>query len=289
MAAPVVEVMDLGFSYPGGPAVLDEVYLTVERGEYVAVLGPNGGGKTTLLKLMLGLLEPTRGSVRVLGRPPAEVAGRLGYMPQYGANGNEMPVRVIDTALMGLLGGTRRGFTWTRDEVRRAERALERVDMLAHRDRRLSQLSGGQRQRAHIARALVAEPEILFLDEPTASVDAEGRCALLEMLVELNKDVSIVYISHDLSVVASGAHSVACVNRSVHFHPRPEVTREMLSMMYGDAHTCPVEIFTHGDVPHRVVPHHGSPGCCPDREHHDHDHGYVPQPHIHGPEGHDHD
>jgi len=275
VAETVIEIRNLTFAYPGGPHVLEDVQLTVEKGEYMAVLGPNGGGKSTLIKLMLGLLEPSEGSVRVLGQAPSRIAGRLGYVPQSSREGSDLPVRVIDTALMGFVGSTRRGFNWSRDEVRRAERALERVGMLEHRNRRLSSLSGGQRQRAFIARALVAEPEILFLDEPTASVDAQGRCALLELLVELNKEVTVVYISHDLTVVASGAHSVACVHKNVHFHPRPEVTREMLSMMYGDAHTCPVEIFTHGDIPHRVVPHHGAPGCCPDR----HDHG----------EGHSHD
>ncbi|BBD08694.1 metal ABC transporter ATP-binding protein [Desulfovibrio ferrophilus] len=268
MSEPVIEVRDLDFGYEGGPAILQGAHLTVRRGEYVAVLGPNGGGKSTLIKLLLGILEPEAGTIRVLGKTPAKVAGRLGYMPQYSGIGRELPARVIDMALMGLLDGTSRWFHWTRDERRRAERALDRVGMLSLKDRRITRLSGGQRQRALIARALVSDPEILFLDEPTASVDAEGRCALLELLAELNREVTIVYVSHDLSVVASGAHSVACVNGSVHFHPRPEITREMLTMMYGDKHTCPVEVFTHGDVPHRVVPHHGAPGCCPDREGH---------------------
>ncbi|MBU1001840.1 MAG: metal ABC transporter ATP-binding protein [Proteobacteria bacterium] len=266
MSEPVIEVRDLDFGYEGGPDILQGAHLTVMRGDYVAVLGPNGGGKSTLLKLLLGLLEPDAGTVRVLGGPPARVTDKLGYMPQYSGMGRELPARVIDIALMGLLGGTGKGFHWTRDEHKRAERALDRVGVLHLKDRRISGLSGGQRQRAFIARALVSDPQILFLDEPTASVDAEGRCALLELLVELNREMSIIYVSHDLSVVASGAHSVACVNGSVHFHPRPEITREMLTMMYGDKHTCPVEVFTHGDVPHRVVPHHGAPGCCPDRE-----------------------
>lgn len=273
MAERVVEVRDVAFGYNGGPKVLEGANLLVNRGDYVAVLGPNGGGKSTLLKILLGVLTPQAGTVRVLGGDPRDKGSRLGYMPQYAKARKGMPMKVIDVALMGLLGETGRGFRFSRKERDRAMAALDRVGVAHLADRSITDLSGGQRQRAFIARALVSEPEILFLDEPTASVDAQGRCSLLELLVELNRDMTIIYVSHDLSVVASGAHSVACVNHSVHFHSRPEVTREMLHMMYGAGEgTCPVEMIMHGDVPHRVVPHHGEDGCCPDGEPGGHEH-----------------
>ncbi|WP_461208384.1 metal ABC transporter ATP-binding protein [Desulfocurvus sp. DL9XJH121] len=264
MAEAVIEVRELSFAYDGGPRVLDNVRLTVHRGDYLAVLGPNGGGKTTLLKLLLGALKPTSGSVSVLGMEPGRAVSRVGYMPQDIHTRNSLPMTCLDVVLTGLRG---RGFRWSARERGLALAALERVGAEELAGRLVGGLSGGQRQRVLIARALVADPEILFLDEPTASVDAQGRCSLLDLLGELNREMTIVYVSHDLSVVASGAHSVACVNRNVHFHPRPEITRDMLDVMYGaGAGACPVEVFTHGDVPHRVVPRHGAPGCCPDRE-----------------------
>jgi zinc transport system ATP-binding protein len=262
---PVVEFRGVGFAYGPGPEVLRDLNFSIAAGDYVAVLGPNGGGKSTLLKLILGVLAPGRGVVRVFGGPPRGAARRIGYMPQSTGMARQLPVTVLDVALMGLLGATGRGPRFTPAERARAEAALERTGMLELRDRLVSDLSGGQRQRAYIARALVADPQMLILDEPTASVDAQGRCSLLELLAELNRDMTILYVSHDLSIVAGGVRSVICVNRTVHLHGRPEVTRDMLTMMYGGGHSCPVEIFTHGEVPHRVVPRHGGPDCpgCP--------------------------
>lgn len=265
MGGPVIEFRDVGFAYGRGPEVLRDLNFRIAAGDYVAVLGPNGGGKSTLLKLILGVLAPGRGEVRVFGGPPREAARRIGYMPQSTGVARELPVTVLDVALMGLLGATGRGPRFSAAERARAEAALERTGMLDLKDRLVADLSGGQRQRAYIARALVADPQVLILDEPTASVDAQGRCSLLELLAELNRAMTILYVSHDLSIVASGVRSVACVNRTVHLHGQPEVTRDMLAMMYGGGHTCPVEIFTHGEVPHRVVPRHDGPDCpgCP--------------------------
>jgi zinc transport system ATP-binding protein len=264
-AAPAIEFRGVGFAYAPGPEVLRDLNFAIPAGDYVAVLGPNGGGKSTLLKLILGVLTPVRGEVRVFGGPPREAVRHIGYMPQSTGMARQLPVTVLDVALMGLLGATGRGPRFSPAERDRAEAALERTGMLDLRDRLVSDLSGGQRQRAYIARALVADPQLLILDEPTASVDAEGRCSLLELLAELNRTMTILYVSHDLSIVAGGVRSVICVNRTLHLHGRPEVTRDMLTMMYGGGHSCPVEIFTHGEVPHRVVPRHDGPDCpgCP--------------------------
>jgi len=254
----VAELSGVSFAYAPGLPALDNVSLTLHRGDYLAVIGPNGGGKSTLLKLLLGMLAPDSGLVRVFGGPPARARGRMGYMPQLLKPRVDFPITVLDATLMGLADAATRGCRHRPEEVDRARHALERVGLAGHEQRRLAELSGGQQQRTFIARALVSAPELLLLDEPTASVDAGGKTALFELLAELNRDMSIVYVSHDLSVIGCGVTCVACVNRTVHYHDTPEVDADMLRMMYGAAggHRCPVELIAHGHVPHRVLAEH---------------------------------
>ena len=264
MVEPVVAINDLHFSFDGLP-VLEGVNLRVESGDFLAVLGPNGGGKSTLLKLMLGLLKPDNGSIEVLGLPPGEAGGRIGYLPQYTHVSTSFPISVLDAVRMGLVQPGLRGIAGlmrSDGENVRARRALERVNMREHENRSLADLSGGQKQRVFIARALVDDPKLLLLDEPTASVDSTGRASLFRMLVELNNDMTIIMVSHDISSLVSGVKSVACVNRSLHFHKSPEITSEMFKRGYvGEKdECCPVELVTHGSVPHRVLGHHHDEG-----------------------------
>ncbi len=250
MSSPVIEVNDLWFSFNGNP-VLEDVNLTIHPRDFLAVIGPNGGGKTTLLKLILGLLEPDRGTVRVFGHSPREAAGSIGYVPQEIDINKGFPISVRDVVLMGRMrggGGWRR---FSRSDKIAARQALERVEMWEYRKRRIGELSGGQRQRVFMARALVGEPKILFLDEPTASVDQKGQTDFYALLKELNENVTVVVVSHDLMVLSSYIKSVACVSQQVFFHDAPEITKDMLEMAYH----CPVELIAHG-VPHRVLPKH---------------------------------
>ncbi|ADU63668.1 MAG: ABC transporter ATP-binding protein [Pseudodesulfovibrio sp.] len=264
MVEHVIEIHGLTLSF-GGVPVLENVDLAVERGDFLAVLGPNGGGKSTLLKVMLGLLKPDSGTVRVLGASVGEAGGRIGYLPQHTHVSGSFPISVLDAVRMGMVSpglGRIAGFGGGRDERERARRALERVDMLDHAQRALADLSGGQRQRVFIARAVVGDPELLLLDEPTASVDAKSRNSLFRLLAELNREMTVVMVSHDISSLASGVKSVACVNRTLHFHKAPALTGEMFKMGYGDdgEPCCPVELVTHGDVPHRVLGRHRDGG-----------------------------
>ncbi|WP_419785147.1 metal ABC transporter ATP-binding protein [Pseudodesulfovibrio sp.] len=260
MVEPVIEIKDVSLKLGGAP-VLSDISLTVKRGDFVAVLGPNGGGKSTLIKIILGLLKPDSGTIRVFGTSPGDAGGRIGYLPQFTHVSNAFPITVLDAVRMGMirpgLAGVAR-FGKSEQEIEKATHALERVNMAHCINRRLAGLSGGQKQRVFIARALVSEPELLLLDEPTASVDSANRNALTQLLTELNRDMTIVMVSHDLSSLASGVKSVACVNRKLHFHDAPEITGDMFKMSYGgDGETCcPVELITHGDVPHRVLLHH---------------------------------
>ena len=270
MAEPVVDIQGLNYA-PGGLPVLENVDLRIERGDYLAVLGPNGGGKSTLLKLMLGLIRPDSGSIRVLGLPPGEAGGRIGYLPQHTVVAGSFPVTVLEAVCMGTI---RPGFRnmagrHSKADHEKARQALRKVDMLAFEERGLARLSGGQKQRVFIARALVDNPELLLLDEPTASVDSVSRSSLFSLLNELNRDMTVIMVSHDISSLASGVKSVACVNRTLHFHNAPEITDNMFSMTYGGSgdQCCPVELVTHGHVPHRVLAPHGQDGApAPDKD-----------------------
>jgi zinc transport system ATP-binding protein len=252
----VIELENVAFAYNGQP-VLQEINLAVPQGDFAAVIGPNGGGKTTLLRLMLGLLKPDTGRIRVLGSAPGAASRHVGYVPQDVHINRSFPISALDVVLMGTLDPRRR---WTRHSAgdrRDALQALERMEMAAFAQRRIGELSGGQRQRVFIARALVTRPRLLLLDEPTASIDTKGQAVLFRMLRDLNREVTILVVSHDLLVISTYVKSVACVNRRLHYHRQPEITGEMMATMYPCTveEVCPVELVAHG-LPHRVLQHH---------------------------------
>jgi zinc transport system ATP-binding protein len=247
---PAIEIRGLWAGYEN-ESVLEDVNLTVEPLDFIGLIGPNGGGKTTLIKVLLGLLPPTRGHVRIMGEPVAEGRRHIGYVPQQVYFDRDFPVRVWDVARMGRLGrrGLLRRFN-DRDDAVVAE-ALRSVDMFDLKDRLIGELSGGQRQRVYIARALAAEPEILLLDEPTASVDPQVSTTIYELLQELNDHVTILLISHDMAAISSYVKTVGCLNRRLFYHNEKELTAETLELAY----QCPVDLIAHG-VPHRVFPIH---------------------------------
>lgn len=254
---PIVQITDLDFAY-NGQRVLEDVNLTVREGDFIAMIGPNGGGKTTLLKLMLGLLKPGQGEIRVMGRRPSRVSHQIGYVPQDVNINRRFPITAMDVVLMGKLAPGRRWSKNNAQDRRDAMEALDRINMTDFADRRIGELSGGQRQRVFIARALVTGPRLLLLDEPTASIDSRGQTDFYQLLKRLNDEVSIVVVSHDLLVVSTYVKSVACVNRRLHYHQQAEITGDMLEAMYPCTveDVCPVELVTHGRLPHRVLKHH---------------------------------
>jgi len=250
MSEPIIQMQNVWFSFNGQP-VLREVNLHVPRGDFLVVIGPNGGGKTTLIKLMLGLLCPTRGTVALFGEPPQRVSHRIGYVPQNVHINKEFPVSVLDVVLMGLLRTGRRWSRHTRQDRVAAQQALEQMRLWGCRDRRIGELSGGQLQRVFIARALVSGPEVLFLDEAMASIDAQSRGEFYDILKELNRTVTIVAVSHDMMILSRQVKSVACVNSELYHHDSGEITQEMLDAAYH----CPVDLVAHG-LPHRVFGPH---------------------------------
>ena len=245
-----IEVENVCFSYEKAE-VLKNVSFRLKKGEFLGIIGPNGGGKTTLVKLLLGLMRPDRGTIRILGLEPNAASRRVGYVPQSMDLSRAFPISVMDVALMGRLARAGMGKRYTREDRGKARQVLEKVGMWAQRHKHIGKLSGGQKQRVFIARALATEPEILFLDEPTAGVDPEFQVNLYDILQELNKEVTIVVITHDIGVVSSYMKSIACVNKHFIFHEGSHITQEMIDMAY----QCPVDLIAHG-MPHRVLPTH---------------------------------
>ncbi len=247
MTEPAVAIRDLSLRIAGTP-VLEGVSLDIARDDYLAILGPNGAGKTMLLRVILGLVAPTSGSVRVLGETPRGARGRVGYVPQYCRFDLDFPIRVSEVVRMGTLG---RGMD-ARASLARVDAALAEVEMSAFADRSIGALSGGQRQRVLIARALALGPELLLLDEPTASLDERMGHTVWELLDELSRQMAVVLVSHDIGAISRHVTSVACLNRRLHAHPSKQLSPEILEATYG----CPVELLAHGQ-PHRVLDSHG--------------------------------
>ncbi len=248
----VLKLDNVSFSY-NGRRVLENVSFEVPEKDFLALLGPNGGGKTTLLKLCVGLLKPQSGTITLLGSKPEQVKHLIGYVPQESNPNPTFPIRVMDVVLMGRLNKRKRRFfrKFSEQDYQIVEDTLKRLGLWELRERPVSNLSGGQRQRVMIARALVAEPEIIFMDEPTASVDRKFQTELYELLKELNEEMTVIVVSHDLSVLSSYVKSVACVNRFVYYHSAAEITKDMVDAVYH----CPVELIAHG-IPHRVLQEH---------------------------------
>ena len=228
----VVKFTDVNFSYNGAP-VLAGVQFAIPARTFISIVGPNAGGKTTLLKLMLGLLKPDRGRIEIFGLPPVKARPRIGYMPQHVQFDSRFPVSVLDVALMGRLGAGAGIGPYRKADREAALEALRRLEMEDFRRRPFTDLSGGQRQRVLIARALAAEPELLLLDEPTANVDMAVETELFELLHAMSADITIVVVSHDLGFVSQYVESVICVNRRVMVHPTAAVTGEVISALYG--------------------------------------------------------
>jgi zinc transport system ATP-binding protein len=222
----VICVHDVSFAYDTRPA-LQHITLHVQKGSTLGIIGPNGGGKSTLLKLMLGVIHPDHGSVTVLGKSPREVCADgslVGYVPQRHVLDWSFPITVRQVVLLGLIG--RKGFLggFSRRHKQLVTDTLKSVEMDALADQPIGGLSGGQQQRVFIARALVNQPQILFLDEPTSGIDQAGQEKFLALLADLKNrfGLTLVMVSHDLRSVVASCDRVACLNHTLHYHDRPQ-------------------------------------------------------------------
>jgi len=235
-----------------GQLVLDGVSFSLEQREFLGLIGPNGGGKTVLLRTLLGLVRPERGEVRIFGKPSHEARSLMGYVPQFARFDVDFPVSVKDTVLTGRLGSAGFQLRYTPQDREIVFDILRKVDMYDQRDTQLGKLSGGQMQRVLIARALAGRPKLLLLDEPTASLDTKVGLSFYDLLKTLAKDLTIVLVSHDVGVIAEYVQVVACLNRRLHYHHSKELRSEVIQEVYG----CPIELLAHGHA-HRVLGPHG--------------------------------
>ena len=229
---PAVRAEHLSFAYDS-EQVLTDIDLSIGAKDFVCLVGPNGGGKTTLLKLMLGLLKPASGTIRVFGAAPEKARRRIGYMPQYTQLDPKFPVTVNDVVLMGRLGVAPRFGPFRRVDRDRCAQALREVGLADSGRRPFSVLSGGQRQRVLIARALACEPELLLLDEPTSNLDMAVQDDFYQLLTDLSHRLTVVLVSHDVGFVSKLVRTVVCVNRGISVHPTSELSGETIMQLYG--------------------------------------------------------
>jgi zinc transport system ATP-binding protein len=215
----------------GGVRVLQNVRFSVRRGEFLYVIGPNGGGKTTILKLVLGLLRPVSGKILVFGGIPSRASSRIGYLPQYQHFDPQFPVTVTDVVLMGRFGGSMKAFFSSGDRAA-AGAALHSLGIDGLAERPFSALSGGQRQRVLVARALVNDPELLLLDEPTSNADVHIEEILFDLLDRLSRSMTILLVTHDYGVVPRRVERVICVNQTVAVHPTHRLTGGVIQKLY---------------------------------------------------------
>ncbi|HSO67465.1 MAG TPA: ABC transporter ATP-binding protein [Desulfatirhabdiaceae bacterium] len=220
---PLVSIQDVWVSYDGR-WVLKSIYLTCNEGEILGVVGPNGGGKSTLLKVILGLVTPDRGTVALFGQKPDKTSRiQVGYLPQISQADRSFPVKVKDVVMMGLYRKMGLFTRFRREHEETALTQLNQVGMVDHADRPFGVLSGGQQQRVNIARALVSNPRLLILDEPSTGVDSIAQEEFYELLAKLRDErgMSVIMVSHDIGVITAHADQVACLNRQIHYHGDP--------------------------------------------------------------------
>lgn len=232
-----VDVCDLSVSY-GDVQVLENVCLTISGpGKIYGIFGPNGGGKTTLLKSLLGLVQPVCGHVRLFGLPPVKARKFVGYIPQTSKFDFDFPIHVLDVVLMGRLSHAGLFYRYSKEDYKIAEDCLRKVGMWDLRKKQIGQLSGGQRQRVFIARALATQPKILLMDEPNTGLDVFMQEELYQLLKELKKDMAIILVSHDMGAIFQHVDVLACLRKTIHFHDSATLSKLDFLQKYG----CPVD------------------------------------------------
>lgn len=247
----LIRIKNLSIGYEGELPIVSGINVTISGQDYIGVIGPNGGGKTTFIRTLTGALPPLSGKIEYAPNL------RLGYLPQIKSIDKTFPISVTDVVLSGLAATKGIFGRYVRTDRKRAEELLHEIGVGRLAGRAIGGLSGGELQRVLLCRALISDPQLLILDEPTTFVDNKFEKELYELLAELNKRRAIVMVSHDLGTVSRYVKSIVCINRCFHFHPSNMISQEQLR-----DYDCPIQLISHGPVPHTVLSQHGNCTCC---------------------------
>ena len=247
---PLIDIRHLTVGYDEN-IILSDVSLTIHNNDFIGVIGPNGGGKTTLLKAILGLLTPIKGEVFFHDCMTEGNHHRIGYLPQINNIDRKFPISVAEVVKSGLMSRKRIIKHYEKKDLEFAGQLMEQAGIYEIRNKAIGELSGGQIQRTLLCRALVNQPKLLVLDEPNTYVDNRFEKELYEKLRKLNEEIAILLVSHDLGTISTYVKSIACVNHSLHYHPGNKITPELM-----EAYECPIQIITHGKIAHTVLTQH---------------------------------
>lgn len=249
----LIEISNLTVGYENKPEVLKDVSFTIYSDDYLGIIGPNGGGKTTLLKTILGLLSPKKGSITYFDKGIKTSSLNIGYLPQINRIDKKFPISVSQVILSGLTPRDGLFKRYNAKDRMKVEDVAERLGIEDLLDRAIGELSGGQLQRVLLGRAIVDNPKLIILDEPSTYVDKLFETNFYKLLGDINKEIAIVLVSHDVGTIISHVKNIACVNKGMHYHAGTDISQEWLLGAYD---SCPIEILGHGSLPHRVLLEH---------------------------------
>ncbi|MCH4897123.1 metal ABC transporter ATP-binding protein [Marinilabiliaceae bacterium JC040] len=243
----LIELRNITAGYDNN-IILDSVNMKIHDNDFIGVIGPNGGGKTTLIKVILGIIKPMKGEIIFKNNKTKNL---IGYLPQYNIFDKAFPISILEVVMSGLMSNKKLYQRYTANDKALAMNLLNIVGLENYSNYKISEISGGQMQRALLCRAVISNPKILILDEPVTYVDNTFEKEMYGLLKEWNKDMSIIMVSHDIGIISSHVKTIACVNRSVYVHKSNIIDNETL-----ERYNCPIDIITHGRVPHRVLKNH---------------------------------
>lgn len=248
---PIIELKSVTAGYEG-EIILKNTNLIINENDFIGVIGPNGGGKTTLVRVIIGLLKPFSGELIYHQKTYGNGVGKLiGYLPQINKTDNKFPISVVNVVLSGLADRNNIFRRFKKAEIEKARQILEKMGIGHLSKKNIGELSGGQLQRVFLARAIISEPKLLILDEPNTFVDNKFESDLYKTLKDLNDKMAILMVSHDIGTITYYVKTIACVNRELHYHPSNNISQEQLA-----AYNCPIQIIAHGVIPHTILKDH---------------------------------